>query len=82
MSQHASQHAQNNRKCLGYMAIVERDTATGLLVGSLPGVPGAHALGSSIEEVQLNLGLVLTMLEEQGALRSESEFIGIVHVRP
>lgn len=80
MSQHTIHHAQNN--CHGYMAIVERDAATGLLMGSLPGVPGAHALGSSIEEVRSNLGQVVAMLEEQDALHSETEFIGIVHVRP
>ena len=46
--------------------IVERDTDTGLLVGSIPGWPGAHTQGADIEEVERNLQEVVQMLLEDG----------------
>ncbi len=57
-------------------AVIERDLKTGLLVGSVPGVPGAHTQGETVEEVRSNLLEVLALLREQGALHPESEFIG------
>lgn len=56
-------------------AVIERDLETGLLVGSVPGIPGAHTQGRSIEEVRANLKEVLELLKAQDALRPESEFI-------
>ena len=46
--------------------IVERDTDTGLLVGHVPGWPGAHSQGATIEEVERNLQEVVRMLLEDG----------------
>lgn len=57
-------------------AVIERDIATGLLVGSVPGIPGAHTQGETFEEVRINLAEVIELLREQGALVPESEFIG------
>lgn len=57
-------------------AIIERDLETGLLVGSVPGVAGAHTQGRTVEEVRDNLKEVLELLNEEGALRPESEFVG------
>jgi len=56
-------------------AVIERDLQTGLLVGSVPGIPGAHTQGRSIEEVRANLQEVLELLKSQDALHPESEFI-------
>lgn len=56
-------------------AVIERDLATGLLVGSIPGIPGAHTQGETLEEVQANLLEVLSLLHEQGADVAESEFV-------
>jgi predicted RNase H-like HicB family nuclease len=56
-------------------AVIERDLATGLLVGSVPGIPGAHTQGETIEEVRANLAEVIELLREEGALKPESEFI-------
>ncbi|MCK6433155.1 MAG: type II toxin-antitoxin system HicB family antitoxin [Aquabacterium sp.] len=56
-------------------AVIERDLATGLLVGSVPGIPGAHTQGETIEEVRANLAEVIELLRDEGALQPESEFI-------
>lgn len=56
-------------------AVIERDLQTGLLVGSVPGVPGAHTQGETVEEVRQNLLEVIALLRDEGALQLESEFI-------
>lgn len=57
--------------------VVERDPATGLYVGYIPGWPGAHSQGGTPEELQDNLREVVLMLLEDGEPKIESEFIGI-----
>mgnify|MGYP001361112371 CR=1 FL=1 len=52
-------------------AVIERDLQTGLLVGSVPGLPGAHTQGETIEEVRTNLAEVIELLQAQGALQPE-----------
>ena len=37
-----------------YTAVVERDPETGLYVGYVPGFPGAHSQGESLDELQAN----------------------------
>lgn len=63
-------------------AVIERDLQTGILVGSVPGLAGAHTQGRSIEEVRENLREALVLLREQYQLQLHSEFIGttVVHV--
>ena len=56
-------------------AVIERDLATDLLVGSVPGIPGAHTQGDTIEEVRANLAEVITFLQAENALVPESELI-------
>ena len=56
-------------------AVIERDLATGLLVGSVPGLPGAHTQGQTIDEVRANLVEVIELLQSEGTLKPESEFI-------
>ena len=65
-----------------FTAVVERDTDTGLLVGWVPGLPGAHSQGSTLEELRANLLEVLEMLIEDGSPQITSKFIGteILHV--
>jgi len=60
-----------------YTAVVERDTDTGLLVGYVPGFPGAHSQAETLDELQANLKEVVTMLLEDGEPRLEAEFVGI-----
>jgi predicted RNase H-like HicB family nuclease len=61
--------------------VVERDPETGLYVGTVPGWPGAHSQGISVEELLANLSEVIAMLLEDGEPRLESEFIGVKQVR-
>ncbi|WP_142085546.1 type II toxin-antitoxin system HicB family antitoxin [Acidovorax temperans] len=60
---------------MNFNAVIERDLETGLLVGRVPGIPGAHTQGETIEEVRANLAEVIELLQSQGALEPESEFI-------
>jgi predicted RNase H-like HicB family nuclease len=57
--------------------VVERDPETGLYVGYVPGWPGAHTQGASLDELQTNLREVVLMLLEDGDPKLESEFIGV-----
>jgi predicted RNase H-like HicB family nuclease len=59
-----------------YTAIVERCPDTGLYVEYVPGLPGAHAQGETIEELNANLAEVIEMLLKDGEPAMESEFIG------
>ena len=60
-----------------YNFVVERDPETGLLVGYVPGWPGAHSQGVDIDELQANLREVIEMLLEDGEPRLESEFVDV-----
>ena len=64
-----------------FTAIVERDAETGLLVGYVPGVPGAHSQAESLDELNANLREVLSMLLEDGEQAPRAEFVGIQTVR-
>lgn len=47
---------------------IEHDPETGLLVASVPGVPGAHTQGTTVEEVRSNLAEVVELLREEDVL--------------
>lgn len=49
-----------------YTAIVEKDLDTGLYVGHVPGFPGAHSQGETLDELYQNLREVIEMLLEDG----------------
>jgi len=57
--------------------VVERDPATRLLVGYVPGWPGAHSQGADLAELQDNLREVIEMLLEDGEPALESEFVDV-----
>ncbi len=59
-----------------FTAVIERDGETGLYVGWVPGFPGAHSQGETLDELRSNLQEVVEMLFEEGAPRFDSEFIG------
>jgi predicted RNase H-like HicB family nuclease len=59
-----------------YTAIIERCPDTGLLVGYVPGFPGAHSQGDTLDELSGNLTEVISMLLEDGEPKLESEFVG------
>lgn len=59
-----------------YTFVVERDPDTSLLVGYVPGFPGAHSQAESLDELQRNMREVLEMLLEDGEPMLEGEFVG------
>ncbi len=59
-----------------YTAVIQQDPETGVYVGYVPGWPGAHSQGDSLDELQRNLQEVITMLLEDGDPRLETQFIG------
>jgi len=60
-----------------FSVIIERDPETGVYVGSVPGWPGAHSQGASLDELDANLREVIEMLLEDGDPKLESEFVGL-----
>jgi len=60
-----------------YTAVVERCAETGLFVGYVPGFPGAHSQGESLDELNRNFQEVIEMLVEDGEPKLDSHFAGI-----
>ena len=63
-----------------YQAVVEKCPDTRLYVGYVPGFPGAHSQGETLDELNANLREVIAMLLEDGEPLLETEFIGIQNV--
>ena len=59
-----------------FTAVVEKDPDTGLFVGYVPGWPGAHSQGETVDELRSNLREVIELLLEDGEPQLEAEFIG------
>ena len=57
-------------------AVVERCPDTSPYVGYVPGFPGAHSQGETLEELNDNLKEVITMLLDDGAPAMEGEYVG------
>src|SRR5204862_8130992 len=64
-----------------FTAVIERDADTGLFVGYVPGWPGAHSQGATIDELRQNLEEVVAMLLEDGEPKLEGEFVGTQTVK-
>ena len=59
-----------------FTAVVERCAGTGLVVGYVPGFPGAHSQGESLDELNRNLQEAIEMRLEDGEPRLDSRFVG------
>ncbi len=60
-----------------YIAVIERDTATGFYIANVPDLPIAHAQAETLEELQDNLKLVAELVLEDSKLpKPESKFVG------
>ncbi len=59
-----------------FTAVIEKDAQTGIYVGYVPGWPGAHSQGDTVEELRNNLAEVISMLLEDGEPKLEAQFIG------
>ena len=64
-----------------FPAVVEKSPETGLFVGYVPGFPGAHSQGQTLEELNENLKEVVQMLLEDGEPQLSTEFVGIYTVQ-
>ena len=63
-----------------YSAVIERCPQTKLFVGFVPGFPGAHSQGETLDELHRKLQEVIAMLLEDGEPKLDSEFVGIQNV--
>jgi predicted RNase H-like HicB family nuclease len=59
-----------------YTVVIEHCPETRLYVGHVPGFPGAHSQGETIDELRENIREVIAMLLEDGEPEMESEFAG------
>ncbi len=59
-----------------FTAVIERDTTTNLYVGYIPGFPGAHSQGETLDELQENLREVIEMLLEDENVSFTTQFVG------
>jgi predicted RNase H-like HicB family nuclease len=58
------------------VAVIERCLGTGLYVGYVPGLPGAHTQAETLDELQHKLQEVIEMLLEDGEPFLDAQFIG------
>jgi len=59
-----------------YTAVIERCPDTQLYVGYVPGFPGAHSQGETLDELNANLQEVIAMLLNDGEPKLVAEFVG------
>lgn len=63
-----------------FTAVVEKCSDTGLYVGYVPGFPGAHSQGRSLDDLNQNLQEVVSLLLEDGTPHLEAQFVGTQQV--
>lgn len=59
-----------------FTAVIEHCPETGLYVDYVPGLPGAHSQGATLDELNANLREVIAMLLEDGEPEMEAQFVG------
>lgn len=59
-----------------FTAVIEKCSDTGLFVGHVPGFPGAHSQGETLDELNANLREVIELLIDDGMPTLETEFVG------
>jgi predicted RNase H-like HicB family nuclease len=74
------QSDRRDKPMRGFTAVIERCPDTGLYVGYVPGFPGAHSQGETLDELNRNLREVIEMLLEDGEPHLEAEFVGVQQV--
>lgn len=65
-----------------FTAYIEHDPESGLYVGIVPGIPGAHTQASTVDELRENLKEVLELCLEdyKGRLDELPEFVGLEQI--
>ncbi|HEV2799560.1 MAG TPA: type II toxin-antitoxin system HicB family antitoxin [Pyrinomonadaceae bacterium] len=64
-----------------YTYIIERCPETNFYIGHVPGFPGAHSQGETLDELQRNMLEVIELLLEDGEPQPETEFVGTQMVK-
>ncbi len=59
-----------------FTAVIEKCSDTGLYVGYVPGFPGAHSQGRTLDDLNQNLQEVVGLLLEDGEPHLDAEFVG------
>ncbi len=59
-----------------FTAVIEKCPNTNLYIGYVPGFPGAHSQGETLDELNANLREVIEMLLEDGEPKLEADFVG------
>ncbi len=59
-----------------YTVYLEKDE-DGLLVGSIPSIPGCYTQASSLDELIVNLKEVVILCNRNNKNQAESQFVGI-----
>ncbi len=59
-----------------FTAVVEKCPETRLYVGYVPGFPGAHSQGATLDELVENLREAIELMLEEGEPELETEFVG------
>jgi len=66
-----------------FTAQIEKDKETGLYVGTVPNLPGAHTQGETLDELQINLKEVIELCLEElkpDEIKALSEFVGFQQI--
>ncbi len=64
-----------------FTVVIERCPQTGLYVGYVPGFPGAHSQGETLDDLRDNIREVIAMLLEDGEPALDAEFVGIQSIQ-
>ena len=65
-----------------FAAYVEWDPQTKMYVGIVPGIPGAHTQGATLDELHNNLKEVLQLCMEEfkGSIKDLPRFVGLQQI--
>lgn len=65
-----------------FTAYIQWDPETRLYVGIVPGIPGAHTQGATLDELQANLKEVLELCleEDKGSSDNSPRFVGVQQI--
>lgn len=65
-----------------YTVIIEKDEETNLFVGEIPGIPGCHSQGKTIDELMKNMQDVLELCLEMNKdeIIELSKFVGVQQI--
>ena len=64
------------REMRAFTAVIEHCPETGFYVGDVPGLPGSHSQGATLDELNANLREVIAMLLEDGEPEMKAQFVG------